>query len=84
MINGLAQLNGEPVVERQQALSQGWLEYFSMPDALTSRYQNFTKADISRLRQQGYATPFLTLEEGVTRYVTELHHRDKVCLEGMT
>ena len=81
VINGLAQLNGEPMVERQQALSQGWLEYFSMPDALTSRYQSFTEADISRLRKQGYATPFLTLEEGVTKYVTELHCRDRSVLE---
>jgi len=77
VINGLALLNGEPVVERQQALSQGWLEYFSMPDALTSRYQSFTQADISRLRKQGYDASFLTLEEGVTKYVTELHHRDR-------
>ena len=81
VINGLAQLNGEPVVERQQALSQGWLEYFSMPDVLTSRYQSFTEANISRLRKQGYATPFLTLEEGVTKYVTELHCRDRTVLE---
>jgi ADP-L-glycero-D-manno-heptose 6-epimerase len=81
VINGLAVLNGEPVVERQQALSQGWLEYFSMPDTLTSRYQSFTEADISRLRNQGYAAPFLTLEEGVTKYVTELHHRARSILE---
>ena len=81
VINGLALLNGEPVVERQQALSQGWLEYFSMPDTLTSRYQSFTEADISRLRNQGYAAPFLTLEEGVTKYVTELHHRARSILE---
>jgi ADP-L-glycero-D-manno-heptose 6-epimerase len=81
VINGLALLNGEPVVERQQALSQGWLEYFSMPDTLTSRYQSFTEADISRLRNQGYVAPFLTLEEGVTKYVTELHHRARSILE---
>jgi len=81
VINGLAVLNGEPVVERQQALSQGWLEYFSMPDTLTSRYQSFTEADISRLRNQGYAAQFLTLEEGVTKYVTELHHRARSILE---
>ena len=81
VINGLAVLNGEPVVERQQALSQGWLEYFSMPDTLISRYQHFTEADISRLRNQGYVAPFLTLEEGVTKYVTELHHRARSVLE---
>ena len=75
VINGLAQLNGESVTELQQALSQGWLEYFSMPETLKSRYQSFTQADISRLRQQGYATAFSTLEEGVRKYVTKLHHQ---------
>ena len=75
VINGLAQLNGESVTELQQALSQGWLEYFSMPETLKSRYQSFTQADISRLRQQGYATAFSTLEDGVTKYVTKLHHQ---------
>ena len=75
VINGLAQLNGESVTELQQALSQGWLEYFSMPETLKSRYQSFTQADITRLRQQGYATAFSTLEEGVTKYVTKLHHQ---------
>jgi len=62
-------------MELQQALSQGWLEYFSMPDTLKSRYQSFTQADISRLRKQGYAAAFVTLEEGVTKYVTKLHHQ---------
>ncbi|MBA4282144.1 MAG: ADP-L-glycero-D-mannoheptose-6-epimerase, partial [Ralstonia sp.] len=42
--------------------------YVKFPDALRGKYQCFTQADQSRLRAAGYATPFLTVQEGVERY----------------
>ncbi len=45
----------------------GRIEYIPMPDDLAGAYQAFTKADISRLRRDGYETPFLSIEEGVRR-----------------
>lgn len=45
------------------------IEYIDMPDALRDRYQYHTEADITRLRQAGYAAPMTSLEDGVADYV---------------
>jgi len=45
------------------------------PPELEGKYQSYTQADISALRSAGYAEPFLTVEEGVTRYVGQLYER---------
>ena len=46
---------------------RGEIEYFPMPEDLTSAYQAFTEADIAQLRGAGYAGEFTPLEEGVRR-----------------
>jgi ADP-L-glycero-D-manno-heptose 6-epimerase len=46
------------------------IRYKDMPDALKGRYQNFTEAPMDRLRGAGYTAPLLTLEQGITDYVT--------------
>jgi ADP-L-glycero-D-manno-heptose 6-epimerase len=45
------------------------VEYIDMPQALRGQYQSFTRAEMGRLRQAGYAGQFTTLEDGVARYV---------------
>jgi len=50
----------------------GRLEYIPFPDTLKGRYQSFTEADISALRSIGYTAPFLSVEEGVSRYLKTL------------
>ncbi|MBF0180412.1 MAG: ADP-glyceromanno-heptose 6-epimerase [Magnetococcales bacterium] len=50
-------------------MGRGEIHYFPMPESLRSKYQNFTRADIHRLRSVGYDTPFLTLEEGIRDYL---------------
>lgn len=47
------------------------IEYIDMPDSVRHQYQYFTEADISKLRSVGYTAPFLTVPEGVERYVKE-------------
>jgi len=39
---------------------------------LKGKYQSFTQADIGALRKAGYKKAFLTVEEGVARYVRRL------------
>jgi len=51
---------------------QHLVEYIDFPADLMGKYQNFTQADISRLRGAGYGADFLTVEQGVTRYVERL------------
>jgi ADP-L-glycero-D-manno-heptose 6-epimerase len=45
------------------------IEYIPFPDALKGKYQCFTQADLSKLRAAGYQESFLTVEQGVSRYV---------------
>ncbi len=46
------------------------IEYIDLPPELADRYQYYTQADIRKLRSAGYTTPFLSLEDGVSDYVT--------------
>lgn len=48
---------------------RGTLEYIPFPDHLKGRYQSFTEADISALREIGYDKPFKTVAEGVHAYM---------------
>ena len=50
--------------------SQGLFKnYIDMPDELQSKYQYYTQADISKLREKGYDKAFTELEDGVEDYV---------------
>ncbi len=51
---------------------RGRIEYVPFPPALRGSYQSFTQADISALRAAGCDVPFLTVEQGVARYLKEL------------
>jgi ADP-L-glycero-D-manno-heptose 6-epimerase len=44
------------------------IEYIDMPEVLRDKYQNFTQADVSKLRQAGYDKPFTSLEAAVQDY----------------
>ena len=48
------------------------IRYIDFPEKLKGKYQSFTEADISALRAAGYTHKFLTVEEGVSRYVGRL------------
>ncbi len=52
---------------------KGELQYIPFPDHLKGSYQSYTQADISRLREAGYNNDFLTVEQGVTRYMETLN-----------
>jgi ADP-L-glycero-D-manno-heptose 6-epimerase len=43
----------------------GKIEYIPFPGDLKNRYQHYTQADISGLREAGYTAPFTPLEQGV-------------------
>lgn len=48
------------------------IQYIDMPDAIREKYQYFTEATTSKLRRSGFTQPFLSLEQGVRRYVQHL------------
>lgn len=45
------------------------IEYISFPEHLRGRYQSFTEADPTRLREAGYERAFTSVEDGVTEYM---------------
>ncbi len=56
---------------------KGKIEYIQFPEHLIGRYQSFTEADISALREAGYDAPFKTVEEGVTEYMQWLNQHNE-------
>ncbi len=45
------------------------IEYIDMPEDIRGKYQYFTEADMTKLHDAGYTTPFFSLEDGVEDYV---------------
>ena len=48
-----------------EQIGKGRVEYVPFPDSLRGKYQSFTEADVSRLRDAGYVEPFTDLESGI-------------------
>jgi ADP-L-glycero-D-manno-heptose 6-epimerase len=71
VINGCRQHDGEEPFSLSQLVSEGIIDYIPFPDALVGKYQSFTEANISSLREVGYQEKFLDVEEGVSRYLSE-------------
>lgn len=69
VINSLREANGQTPLQLKQATSQGTIEYMEFPIDLRDRYQAYTQADLTRLRNAGYAEPMMTVEQGVAAYV---------------
>jgi ADP-L-glycero-D-manno-heptose 6-epimerase len=69
VINSLREANGQTPLQLKQAASQGTIEYVEFPLELRDRYQAYTQADLTRLRNAGIAEPMMTVEHGVAAYV---------------
>jgi ADP-L-glycero-D-manno-heptose 6-epimerase len=46
------------------------VEFVDMPAAIRDKYQYFTRADVGKLRDAGYAAPVTPLADAVRDYVT--------------
>ncbi len=71
-VNSLRQAEGKQMLTLDEMRREKILEYTAFPDALRGKYQSFTQADVAALRRAGYKKPFLTVEQGVERYVQKL------------
>ena len=56
---------------------KGKIEYIPFPENLKGAYQSFTEADIKKLRDVGYQEKFLTVQEGVKRYLDSIENWPK-------
>jgi ADP-L-glycero-D-manno-heptose 6-epimerase len=75
VINSRRRHEGLAPMTLEQMVADGSIEYVPFPEALKGKYQSFTQADIGRLRAAGYEAPFLTVEQGVSRYADWLASR---------
>jgi ADP-L-glycero-D-manno-heptose 6-epimerase len=50
----------------------GMVQYVPFPDALRGKYQSFTQADMSALREAGYQQSFTTVSDGISAYIRRL------------
>ena len=71
-VNECRKAKGEAALSLAEMQQRGIIRYIPFPGDLKGRYQSYTQADISALRAAGYAAPFLTVEQGVARYVQQL------------
>jgi ADP-L-glycero-D-manno-heptose 6-epimerase len=69
VINTLRAAHAEQPLSLEELVAQGLIEYIPFPPALRGKYQCFTQADLRRLRAAGYTAPFLTVQQGVERYI---------------
>jgi ADP-L-glycero-D-manno-heptose 6-epimerase len=54
----------------------GHIDYIPFPEHLKGRYQSYTQADMTALREKGYEAPFMSVEKGVPNYINWLKQSD--------
>ncbi|MCX7149302.1 MAG: ADP-glyceromanno-heptose 6-epimerase [Rhodocyclales bacterium] len=68
-VNACRAMDGKPPQSVAELVAQGIIDYIPFPDALKGKYQSFTEADLSQLRNAGYRHEFSSVEKGVADYV---------------
>jgi len=48
-----------------KSLGKGQIEYFPFPESLQGKYQSFTEANVSGLREAGFTASFASIEDGI-------------------
>jgi len=71
-INSLLKVEGKTALGVDELQKKGLISYIPFPEQLRGKYQSYTQADISALRDIGYSEPFLNVEQGVARYVEQM------------
>ncbi len=71
-INACLKEEGRAPLSLPEMKENGMIQYIPFPEGLKRQYQSFTEAEIGSLRRAGYAAPFYSVEEGVSRYVGHL------------
>ncbi len=71
-VNACRAAEGKAAQSLAQLQQQDVIRYIPFPGDLKGKYQSYTQADLTALRNAGYAAPFLSVEEGVTRYCRQL------------
>ncbi|MDO4434663.1 MAG: ADP-glyceromanno-heptose 6-epimerase [Alysiella sp.] len=71
-VNACRMAEGKSPMSLAELVDKELIRYIDFPDSLKGKYQSFTQADITKLREAGYTDEFLTVEQGVKRYIAWL------------
>jgi len=74
-VNACRALAGQEALPLAELVKSGLIEYIPFPADLRGKYQNFTQADLAKLRKAGYKDEFSKVEEAVPQYVKWLNGR---------
>jgi ADP-L-glycero-D-manno-heptose 6-epimerase len=77
VVNTLRAQQGEAALSLEQMQQQQLVRYIPFPEQLKGKYQSYTQADMEAMRAVGYDAEFLTVEQGVARYVEYLSEGSK-------
>jgi ADP-L-glycero-D-manno-heptose 6-epimerase len=77
VVNAVRGADGKPASSVEALVREGAIAYVPFPPALAGKYQNYTKADLTKLRAAGYREPTVALDEGVRRYVEWMMARER-------
>jgi ADP-L-glycero-D-manno-heptose 6-epimerase len=69
VVNTMRVHQGQDALPLSALASQGLIDYIAFPDALRGKYQCYTQADLSALRQSGCQHVFSDVQTGVSQYV---------------
>jgi ADP-L-glycero-D-manno-heptose 6-epimerase len=72
VVNAARAEHGEAPLALAELVAAGKIEYIDFPAALVGKYQCFTEADLSRLRDTGCDHAFADVAGGVGRYAAAL------------
>lgn len=71
-VNALRARQGQEPMSLGRLVDAGVITYVPFPPALAGKYQSFTEADLTALREAGYRAPMQPVEEAVPAYVATL------------
>jgi len=71
VVNTLREAEGKPPLSLQELAEQGLVRYIDFPDDLKGRYQSYTRADDTQLREAGFTAPMQDVQTGVAKYVRD-------------
>jgi ADP-L-glycero-D-manno-heptose 6-epimerase len=77
VVNAVRAAEGKPAASLDALVREGAIRYVPFPPALVGKYQNYTQADLTKLRASGYKAPTIPLDEGVRGYVEWLMARER-------
>jgi ADP-L-glycero-D-manno-heptose 6-epimerase len=69
VVNAFREDRGHAPMPLAAAAADGLIEYIPFPNALLGKYQAYTQADLSRLREAGCDVSFRSVEHGTSSYV---------------